>query len=328
MKHARRPDPALLLRVQVLVAAVLPWLVSKVIAPGLLTWSLAVVALTIVFALLRRSDPRVWLLPVNAVTCAVPTVPDIIAAGTSIAVGIYLLIDPPREQVTWSHRVRWLVIASLAVVAAVIGVNGIVTERSSNATFTVAQQQAEEAWDAPLVSNASGDEFTGAAAVGDGPAEEQAQGATEVENGPPIARMYFTRPGSTQAPVTSSTLFIGDGVDESNLTRGPGHYPFTSDPGMEGNFAVAGHRTGWGAPFAALDQLREGDIVSVEDREGRRFDYEIQRSEVVDPSADWVLDPDPLGSGRPTLTLTTCDPPGINTKRLIVWGTLVGSAVT
>ena len=43
---------------------------------------------------------------------------------------------------------------------------------------------------------------------------------------------------------------------------------------------------------------------------------------LVAPEDDWVLGRDPLGTGLPTLTLTTCDPPGVNDRRLIVFATL------
>jgi LPXTG-site transpeptidase (sortase) family protein len=140
---------------------------------------------------------------------------------------------------------------------------------------------------------------------------------------PPIAFLEFRRPSDGSRPVTDDRLFVGTDVSEAGLQDGPGHYPTTSRPGREGNMAVAGHRTGWGAPFYRLDELQPGDRVLVGDRRGRTFVYRVARTEVVDPEDSWVLGEDPLGTGERTLTLTTCDPPGINSKRLIVFATLV-----
>lgn len=57
---------------------------------------------------------------------------------------------------------------------------------------------------------------------------------------------------------------VQEGVDAAALEIGPGHYPGTALPGEPGNFAVAGHRVGRGAPFAGLDNLRSCDAIVVE----------------------------------------------------------------
>jgi LPXTG-site transpeptidase (sortase) family protein len=57
--------------------------------------------------------------------------------------------------------------------------------------------------------------------------------------------------------------------------------------------------------------------------EGDRRTYRVADVRLVDTDDVWVLGPDPLGTGTSTLTLTTCDPPGVNTKRLVVIAALV-----
>jgi sortase A len=57
---------------------------------------------------------------------------------------------------------------------------------------------------------------------------------------------------------------IVEGVDQDDLAIGPGHYPGTALPGEIGNFAVAGHRVGKGAPFNDLDLLNSCDSIIVE----------------------------------------------------------------
>lgn len=57
---------------------------------------------------------------------------------------------------------------------------------------------------------------------------------------------------------------IVEGVQEAQLLTGPGHYPGTQLPGEDGNFAVAGHRVGKGAPFNDLGALQACDAIVVE----------------------------------------------------------------
>ncbi len=59
---------------------------------------------------------------------------------------------------------------------------------------------------------------------------------------------------------------IVEGIDDEALLAGPGRYPDTQLPGEEGNFAVAGHRVGKGAPFNDLGALGVCDAVVVETR--------------------------------------------------------------
>ena len=140
--------------------------------------------------------------------------------------------------------------------------------------------------------------------------------------GDAVAAMWFERPGSAERPVQADPLFVVEGVDAQTLKRGPGHYPDTALPGGRGNFAVAGHRTTYGAPFYDLDQLRPGDEVHVQDRSGRTWVYEVTEIEVVLPEDTWVIGPDPHSRGLPMLTLTTCYPRFSDAQRLVVFAEL------
>jgi sortase A len=55
-----------------------------------------------------------------------------------------------------------------------------------------------------------------------------------------------------------------EGTTDQVLEVGPGHYKGTAFPGEPGNFAVAGHRVGKGAPFNDLHLLRSCDALVVE----------------------------------------------------------------
>lgn len=134
------------------------------------------------------------------------------------------------------------------------------------------------------------------------------------------AAMWFERDG--ERIVHDEPLFVVEGVTLEHLERGPGHYPDSDVPGGDGNFAVSGHRTTYGAPFYHLDRLRPGDEIHVLDRRGREFVYGVAEARVVAPTDVWVVEDDPLGTGAPTMTLTTCHPRFSAAQRLVVFARL------
>jgi len=107
--------------------------------------------------------------------------------------------------------------------------------------------------------------------------------------------------------------YVVQGVGLTDLRKGPGHYPQTPLPGEQGNAAIAGHRTTYGAPFNRLDELAAGDDVLVTTLKGS-FTYKVATTHVVKPDQVEVLDPTPT----PTLTLTTCNPKYSASQRLVV----------
>jgi sortase A len=118
-----------------------------------------------------------------------------------------------------------------------------------------------------------------------------------------------------------------EGVDVDDLRQGAGHYPATPLPGQEGNSAIAGHRTTYGAPFGDLDQLAKGDKITLQTVQGT-FTYIVDRDPfTVNPDDGDVLlpAPDPARSGHSlaTLTLTTCNPKFSAAERLIVKASLL-----
>jgi sortase A len=159
-----------------------------------------------------------------------------------------------------------------------------------------------------------------------------AEGEDGVEVGGGVAVIEFERPGQERAPVSDDPIVVVEGTTEAALRAGPGHYTFTADPGEPGNFAVAGHRTTWGAPFYDLDQIAPGDLVHVTTRDGTRHTYEVldgssgggdPGQHIVSPRATWVLSADPMDTGGSVLTLTTCHPRWSATYRMIVFAQLV-----
>lgn len=104
---------------------------------------------------------------------------------------------------------------------------------------------------------------------------------------------------------------------------GIGHYMNTEWPGEVGNFAVAGHRGGFGGPLRNVHLLKAGDKVWVETNDGW-YVYKYLDTKIVLPSDVGVIKsvPDFLPGakkGGKYLTLTSCEPIFVNTHRIIVW---------
>ncbi|EEI18186.1 class E sortase [Corynebacterium lipophiloflavum] len=180
--------------------------------------------------------------------------------------------------------------------------------------------------------------------------------ASTRELGEAFARMYIPSFGSDYQ------FALIEGVDEQDLLAGPGRYPDTQLPGEPGNFAVAGHRVGKGAPFNDLGALDACDAIVVEthtqwftyrvlpmatDAGGRMAeaagclpgeiaqrvvggDYsQVQGRHITLPNNVSVLNPVP---GTPVMdvapgavgimTLTTCHPQFFNAERMIIHAVL------
>ncbi|MCH0565953.1 class E sortase [Streptomyces sp. MUM 2J] len=147
--------------------------------------------------------------------------------------------------------------------------------------------------------------------------------ASGPRDGAALAVLRVPRFGAGYHPV------VVEGVSPNDLAKGPGHYPGTALPGDVGNFAVAGHRTGWGQPFNRLDELVRGDALVVQ-WQGRSYTYRVTATKTVEPTDVGVVLPVPNRPGaepdKARITLTTCtdrDPvTRAYTHRLVVWGEL------
>lgn len=136
--------------------------------------------------------------------------------------------------------------------------------------------------------------------------------ASRADAGRPLGRLRMPSIGL-------STVFV-EGTDGESLRSGPGHYPGTPMPGARGTVAVAGHRTTYGAPFRELDGLRRGDPVHVDMPYGR-FRYEVERTQIVAPTALWVT----RRVGHDRLVLTACHPLYSAAQRIVVFARLISA---
>jgi sortase A len=117
-----------------------------------------------------------------------------------------------------------------------------------------------------------------------------------------------------------------EGTDPAALRKGPGHYPGTPAPCAQGNVAIAGHRTTYGRAFSGLDRLAAGDQITLVTPQ-QRCTYQVVAGASPRPaphkgSAAWITSPRDWTVVAPLkgsyLTLTTCNPKGSATQRLIV----------
>ena len=114
-------------------------------------------------------------------------------------------------------------------------------------------------------------------------------------------------------PAIGVDKIVVEGVSLTDLKKGPGHFPQTPLPGQEGNAAIAGHRTTYGAPFNRLDELKPGDEVTVTTVQGE-FTYEVTETQIVSPTQVEVLE----DKGDNRLTLTACHPKYSARQRIVV----------
>src|SRR5829696_9029542 len=140
-------------------------------------------------------------------------------------------------------------------------------------------------------------------------------------------RDYHLPPGAIMS-LTISDIGLHDAPVLNSDTRraldqGVIHLPDTSFPWSdtpERNVYLAGHRLGWPGTeshlvFYRLNQLEEGDRVTLRDHQGRRYDYRVLQTFTIEPSDTWVTG---RVRGRDLLTLQTCTPIPTFQWRLIV----------
>lgn len=143
---------------------------------------------------------------------------------------------------------------------------------------------------------------------------------TEVAVGQAFATMYVPRFG------LDFVRPIAEGVDLPTILNNPrlgvGRYPETQALGEVGNFAVAAHRTTFGAPFADIGELRVGDRIYIETQAGW-YVYRFRNLEYVWPTTISVLNEVPrFSSVDPTeriLTMTSCHPKLSEAERVIAY---------
>jgi len=124
--------------------------------------------------------------------------------------------------------------------------------------------------------------------------------------------------GRIRIPRLGSNFVIVEGTEPGDLRKGPGHYSDTSMPGLPGTVAVAGHRTTYLAPFRRINEMRRGDVVTVDMPYGR-FTYRFVSKHIVTPKAYRFVT---RRRGRDQLAMTACHPLYSAAQRIVVFARL------
>jgi sortase A len=128
-------------------------------------------------------------------------------------------------------------------------------------------------------------------------------------SGQPIGRIVIHR--------LSLNMILVNGTDEGSLMRGPGRDLRSFMPGQSRLVYIAGHRTTYLAPFAHIDQIQPGDLITLE-MPYATFLYRAVRHVIV-PATDLAV----LRSPRhELLALQACHPRFFATHRYIVYARL------
>lgn len=106
---------------------------------------------------------------------------------------------------------------------------------------------------------------------------------------------------------------VVQGDDWEALKRGVGQHIGSADPGEAGNLVLTGHNDIYGEVFRHLDELQEGDEITVFSAD-QAYTYIVRWVEVVEPTAVHVMDP----TENASLTLISCYPYLVDNMRIVV----------
>jgi len=134
--------------------------------------------------------------------------------------------------------------------------------------------------------------------------------SSTLTTGGPVGRLKIGRIGLD--------IYVVQGTDHESLKKGPGHYTGSALPGQGRLIYIAGHRTTYLAPFAHINDIRDGDYMTLEVPYGT-FEYRATRHYVVRSDDLAVLE----NRGREILRLQACHPRFFATHRYIVDADLV-----
>ena len=193
---------------------------------------------------------------------------------------------PPREKIRWSReeredvqRAAWARLSGIfAAVLLALGVWYLGQGLYIQAKAQFAQYLIADAWNRTL-------------------AGEQSVKPWPWADTWPVAKLT-ARLG---VPDRKLELYVLEGANGRAIAFGPGHLQGTPLPGEAGNSVIAGHRD---THLAFMRDLRAGDELQVQRRDGALMRYQVNAMEVLDKRDTWVTKNE--GPGR--LTLVTCWP--------------------
>lgn len=110
------------------------------------------------------------------------------------------------------------------------------------------------------------DSFRGQLATGTAPVGPRNGEGDELPLGTPVAYLEIPDIGVRQVVV--------EGTSPDALLAGPGHRRDTPLPGQQGATVILGRRAAYGAPFASIDRLEDGDKIIVTTGQGT-YEYTV-----------------------------------------------------
>jgi len=235
---------------------------------------------------------------------------------------------PRRQKATVLGVLGELCITGGVVVLLFLGWQVWLNDLIVGAEQTSAANALAEQWDNQAAASATASPTPDAT---EAPDETPAAPPAPVDPGEPVvaappaasvsfANLIIPRLGADyRRPIAEG---IGSNV-LNNRKTGVGHYPQTQMPGAVGNFAVAAHRTTYGAGFHDINTLLVGDSIYVETADGW-YKYVYRGTEYVRPTGVGVLDPVPQVAGVAStdrvITMTSCHPYYSSAERIIAYG--------
>jgi len=135
-----------------------------------------------------------------------------------------------------------------------------------------------------------------------------------------MAAIPIPTPGPEQAvqiqiPSLNIDAPIVQGDSWEQLKKGVAQHAGSADPGQPGNMVLSAHNDVYGELFRHLDQLKSGDEILVYTAQ-HSFTYLVTNIEIVEPTDVEVMAATP----NPTVTLISCYPYMVDSKRIIVQG--------
>lgn len=167
--------------------------------------------------------------------------------------------------------------------------------------------------------------FVGYQLWGTGLSETRAQSNLERQfrSQPPTIPVYGGIVGKIEIPSIDVEKWVVAGIGYKELERGPGLFSGSPLPGQLGNVAIAGHRTTFGAPFSRIDEVANGDVITMTTTKGT-FTYIVKGApKIVEASDVDVIKT--VDKTKALLTLVSCHPKWTSEKRIIVRAELSSS---
>jgi sortase A len=243
-------------------------------------------------------------------------------------------LDERPGQSLWRRVARWLAaplrvnwrfvfngLLMLVEIAAVVGL--IVIAVGAWQDRQMINEEAAEIFVPPTPTTAP---LINAVVLPGGHTPPDAQGFSQPEPIPEhlqaLVAAVTPQPVPTSGPEQATRIVIPsidvdhpvvEGDDWEALKRGVGHTPWSANPGEAGNCVMSAHNDIFGEIFRRLPEVELGDEVFVH-TSTQTYRYVVKATRIIEPTQVEVMQP----TRSPVLTLISCYPYLVDTKRVVV----------